>query len=123
MAVLVVSSPQLRVYIQHFPGFIARGAVRNCAKGGEIGQYKLLAGGIGIVGRRNKQSVARKFRRQIEAPSRQLLIDRELEVDVIKHCSATPSPNVTELTWACSHSSFIANLEKVRTATGSLEDG
>jgi len=41
---------------------------------------------------------------QIEAPSRQLLVDRELEVDsdVTKQSSATPNPNATELTWICS---------------------
>jgi len=40
-----------------------------------------------------------RFGIQIEAPSRQLLIDRELEVDVLvtKQSSATPSPSATEL--------------------------
>lgn len=39
-----------------------------------------------------------RFGIQIEAPSRQLLIDRELEVDVVtKQSSPTPSPSATEL--------------------------
>jgi hypothetical protein len=57
-----------------------------------------------------------RFGVQIEAPSRQLLIDRELEVDVTKQSGATPSPERNGVEYGSVPSS-IANLEEVRTAT------
>jgi hypothetical protein len=73
----------LRVYIPAaLPRFHCSGrhsaVVRNCAKGGEIGQRRLCAGGTGMIEGISSRWLGRSGV-QIEAPSRLVLIDRELE--------------------------------------------
>ena len=51
--------------------------------------------------RRNKQSVARTFRRSYGNAESILLIDRESKEEVTRQSGETPSPNATEVPRIC----------------------